>query len=299
MKNSITVIIPVFNAERYLEYLFDALEKNIFLEGDEILLIDNGSTDHSLELCRQMCEKKPGLYKSILFNEKAGSYAARNFAVKQAKGTILVFTDSDTKPKEDWISTIRRKIKPGVVLAGRVELEIEDERNLWERFDTIAHLNSEVNAHKCRVATANMAVLKQDFFKVGFFEERFSGGDYEWSMRASNIDLRIYFLRDAVVKHPTRKSFDQILKKEQRIAYGVGNHQKLQKKSYILLVIRYILKIFKIDTNLRYTQILKKMGFERKKLKEFNRKFMIIRIEQLRYAIKGYKMIDPRFIKIK
>lgn len=297
MKN-ISIIIPIFNSEEHLEILFQALQNNHFYKGDEVLLVDNGSTDNSILYCEKMVNQYPEIYTLLKYTEKAGSYSARNYGVSFAKGDIFVFTDSDTKPVKNWLDTIRNNSKEGVVLAGRITLDIIN-NTLWENFDNIAHLNSEKNAKSNCVATANMAVRKEDFFKVGLFEERFSGGDYEWSMRASDKGLKIQFLDQAIVHHPTRKSFDQILKKEQRIAYGAGNHYRNINKSLLTLFAIYLIKIFKIDTNIRYSRELLNSGVSGKNIIFFNFKFMYIRFQQLLYAIKGYKMRNVRKIGIK
>ena len=295
---NISVIIPIYNAVEFLPNLLECLEKNDFKENDEILLIDNGSSDNSYQICLEMAIKNQKLYKVLKYTEKADSYAVRNFGVRQAKNEILVFTDSDTKPLSSWISTIRKTIKIGTIIAGKIELEIIN-NGLWEHFDSIAHLQSEKNAKKNSIATANMTVFKEDFFKVGYFEERFSGGDYEWSKRAAQKKLTIIYSPEAMVYHPTRKTFEQILKKEQRIAYGTGNHHRNKGKSLFSLIILYILKILKFDTNIKYMRLLKMRGFNNKAQWEFNNKFMIIRFEQLKYVIKGYKMINVRKIGIK
>lgn len=294
----ISIIIPIFNAEKYLPVLFQKLNQCEFASGDEILMIDNGSTDLSLKLCKEKEIKNPKLYRSLSFTKKAGSYSARNFAVDQAKGDILVFTDSDCKPTKDWLTEIRKNIGKGTVIAGKIQIEIVN-NGIWENFDSIAHLKSEKNAATNMVATANMAVRKEDFYKVGLFEERFSGGDYDWSIRAAQVGLKIKFVPEALVLHPSRKKFSEILIKEQRIAYGAGNHQKINGKSYIWLIIKYVLKLFKIDTNVRYTKELRKVGISNKELFMFNIKFMRIRFEQLIFAIKGYKQLDVRKIGIK
>lgn len=299
MEMKISVIIPIYNAEKYLGDLFNSLLKNEFEDGDEILLVDNGSSDNSLQLCKECVLHKPELFKLFEYSEKAGSYAARNYAVQQAKGDVLVFTDADTKPIENWITILKENAAKGQVLAGRIILEVVEKMSLWENFDRIAHLNSEKNAVDKCVATANMAVMRDDFCMVGLFEERFSGGDYEWSTRASQKGLTIQFLEQAIVYHPTRKTFNQILKKEQRIAYGAGNHYKNANKSLVELVVVYLLKIFKVDTNIRYSKALYALGLKRKDILEFNQKFICIRFQQLLFAVKGYKMKDARKMDLK
>lgn len=295
---TVSVIIPIYNAEKYLPDLFRKLEANHFEDGDEILLVDNGSTDGSFNMCQKQVAKAPKLYRFLSFTEKAGSYAARNYAVRESKGQVLVFTDSDTKPVANWLYNIRTTLKPGMVIAGKIELEIIS-NNLWELYDNLVHLNSEKNAFNNKVATANMAVYRADFDRVGFFEERFSGGDYDWSTRAKIAGLDMVFVQNVKVYHPTRKTFEQVLKKEQRIAYGEGNHYNFSRKSLAILILKYFAKIFKIDTNIRCHKALKELGVSRKNLREFDRKFWIIRIEQLKYAVRGYKMVDARKLGVK
>lgn len=295
---NVSVIIPIYNAEKYLNDFFDYISKNDFIDGDEVLLVDNGSTDNSKKMCLDMCKKNPGLFNYLLYTEKASSYSARNYGVKKSKNSILIFTDSDTKPCKNWIKCIRENTKENQIIAGKIVLEVIN-GDLWEVFDKIAHLNSEETFKNHSVATANMSVLKKDFIKVGEFEDRFSGGDYEWSQRANKKGFNIVFLEKALVYHPTRKSFDAILKKEQRIAYGQGNHHANNKKRMISLIIKFFLKIFKIDTNIRYSRQLKKEGISTKNIILFNLYFFKIRLGQLKYAIKGYKKENVRTLGLK
>lgn len=294
----VSVIIPIYNAEKYLDELFSCLLTNNFSSEDEILLVDNGSTDNSMEKCRKFATENYPLVKYLKFTEKAGSYCARNFAIDFATGDIFVFTDGDTKPSSKWISEIKKNILRGQIVAGRIKLEIVD-HNIWEYYDAWAHLQSESESEKSHIATANMAVLKEDFDKVGKFEEQFSGGDYEWSSRASKNGLFIKYCPKVLVLHPTRKTFHQILNKEIRIAFGVGNEYKNHKKSKCLLVLLFILKILKIDTNIKYSILLNNEKFSLLEILKFNICFFKIRFKQLEYAVKGYNKENPRLMNLK
>lgn len=295
---NISVIIPIYNAEKFLDELFESLEKNHFEEGDEILLIDNGSSDKGVEMCKLIVEKEPKLYRYLLYTEKADSYAARNFGVRNAHNEVLVFTDSDCKPKANWIKMIKQSIKPGEVVAGKITLEKKID-NVWENFDSIAHLQSSNDAKNNNVATANMAVYLTDYKKVGFFTERFSGGDFDWSQRAVDKGLKIVFHNDVEVLHPSRNSLQQILKKEQRIAYGIGYSARLSGKSFLLIKLKMCLKVLKIDTNIRYRRKLKKLGMNREQLHEFDNAFWKIRFDQIKYMERGYKGINARSMNLK
>lgn len=295
---NVSVIIPIYNAEKFLPVLFECCKQCNFESGDEILLVDNGSSDESAVLSKKQVESNPALYKYYLYTDKADSYAARNFAIKQALNKVLVFIDSDCKPQKEWLTIIKSRITEGKVLAGKIELEIM-ENTLWENFDSIAHLNSEKNVCHNSVATANMAVYKSDFLKVGYFTERFSGGDYDWSSRAVKKGLRIEYIEKMCVLHPSRKTFEEICKKEQRIAYGEGKAERVKHGSFFILMIKYMLKILKFDTNIRYTKELKMRGFGRKELFKFNISFLKIRIQQMKYARNGYREISARRLGLK
>lgn len=295
---TISIIVPIFNAERFLPYLFDCFDKSAFVEGDEILLVDNGSKDNSYDMCVAQANKHPGLYRVLQYTEKADSYAARNHAVSHAKGEIFAFTDSDCKPLPAWLDEVR-KVEEGIVMAGKVELELI-ENNLWEHLDRLVHLGQTEEAiqRNC-VPTANMAVNREDFFKVGRFEERFSGGDFEWSQRACSKGLTVKYNPVAFIYHPSRKTFEEISTREKRTAYGQGKSYRNNGKSKGVLVLRYFLKIFKMDTNFRLARGLAKNGVSLKDRMYFHVKFFQIRVMQLKAAIAGYDGVNARDLKIK
>lgn len=91
----ISIIIPVYNAEEYLEECLLSIGQQTF--GDfEILAINDGSKDRSLEILKKHQEKEPRLH--ILSQENKGVSAARNLGVEYAKGEFITFIDAD-----DWL----------------------------------------------------------------------------------------------------------------------------------------------------------------------------------------------------
>lgn len=93
--NLISIIVPVYNTEKYLKQCLDSirLQTNHNLD---IILIDDGSTDSSAEICDRY-EKMDSRIR--VFHIKNGGVSnARNYGIQQAKGTWILFQDSD-----DWI----------------------------------------------------------------------------------------------------------------------------------------------------------------------------------------------------
>ena len=102
----VSVIIPVFNAEKHLEKcVFSVL--NGGMENIEILLIDDGSTDGSSALCDLLCERYENIY--VFHKENEGPSAARNLGISKAKGRYLCFVDSDDFLEENGLLNMYEK----------------------------------------------------------------------------------------------------------------------------------------------------------------------------------------------
>lgn len=88
----VSVIIPVFNAQKYLR---DCLDSIIFqsLKDIEIICINDGSEDHSLELLNEYSQKHYNI--NVLVQKNYGRSIARNRGISQAKGEYIIFLDSD------------------------------------------------------------------------------------------------------------------------------------------------------------------------------------------------------------
>ena len=88
----ISVIVPVYNAEKYLVQCIESILDQTF-SNFELLLIDDGSADGSAEICRSYQGKDKRV--RLLQQENAGASAARNRGLEEAQGTYIMFVDSD------------------------------------------------------------------------------------------------------------------------------------------------------------------------------------------------------------
>lgn len=91
----VTVIVPVYNSAEYLDESIGALLGQIY-EDLEILLVENGSTDDSLDVCNGFAEKDKRI-TVIHTDENIGTGAARNLGLKSATGEYIAFLDADDK----------------------------------------------------------------------------------------------------------------------------------------------------------------------------------------------------------
>ncbi len=100
MKEKVSIIIPVYNTEKYLKKCIESLIKQTY-SNIEIILINDGSTDNSRNICIELKNKD----KRIIFLEQKnkGVSAARNFGLKNAKGNFITFVDSDDYVHKDYV----------------------------------------------------------------------------------------------------------------------------------------------------------------------------------------------------
>ena len=89
---SLTIIIPVYNVEDYLETCLDSVI-NQELVDYEVILVDDGSTDSSGTICDEYASNYSEI--NVIHQENKGLSAARNKALREAKGEYILFLDSD------------------------------------------------------------------------------------------------------------------------------------------------------------------------------------------------------------
>lgn len=104
-----SIVIPVYNVEKYLE---ECLQSILYQVGDiesEILLIDDGSTDNSGKLCDLYKEKFPKLIK-VFHKENEGLLATRRYGFKRASGDYIINCDSDDVLEKNMLKSVKSVI---------------------------------------------------------------------------------------------------------------------------------------------------------------------------------------------
>lgn len=97
----VSVIVPVYNAEPYLEACVTSLLEQTYQKLD-ILLVDDGSTDGSFSLCRKYEELARGKVR-VIHKENGGVSSARNLGISLAKGEYLIFVDADDQVHKELV----------------------------------------------------------------------------------------------------------------------------------------------------------------------------------------------------
>lgn len=90
----ISIIVPVYNTAKYLSECLDSILNQTYAD-IEVILVDDGSTDNSLEICQDYQKKDERV--QVYHQENSGVSAARNFGLDCARGEYISFCDSDDK----------------------------------------------------------------------------------------------------------------------------------------------------------------------------------------------------------
>ena len=94
----LSIIIPVYNTGKYINECLDSITKT---EKDiEVILVDDGSKDNSLEVCKEYSKTDKRI--KVFHKENGGVSSARNYGIEKASGDYIAFLDSDDKLSDDW-----------------------------------------------------------------------------------------------------------------------------------------------------------------------------------------------------
>ena len=107
MQPSFSIIIPVYNAGKYLLKTLESVKDQGFTDF-EVLLVDDGSTDNSAEICNTFVNKDSRF--TLYQKPNGGVSSARNFGIERAKGKYIIFIDSDDVIEHSLLEDALKKL---------------------------------------------------------------------------------------------------------------------------------------------------------------------------------------------
>ena len=119
----ISVIVPVYNAADYVATCVTSVLKQTASDF-ELLLVDDGSTDNSLEVCQKLANKDARI--KVIHMENAGVSAARNIGLDNAQGDYIAFIDSDDLVSTDYLEYLISGMSDDTVLSMCSHARIHD-----------------------------------------------------------------------------------------------------------------------------------------------------------------------------
>lgn len=224
----VTVVVPVRNGESTIGRCLQAIHLQNW-NGDEleVIVVDNGSTDRTLQ---KIADEFPSV--RLLQESKPGVSHARNLAIREARGDWIAFTDADCVPTPTWIQALVRRAAEsqevsfvgGSIRAllpttsiGLFSEKLFDQRQSIERENPPSFIS------------ANLFVRKADLVRVGMFNPKYPRGqDTELAWRSHfQFGARFAYADDAVVEHANVSTWIGLIRKAWQ--HGIGSSRLIDE----------------------------------------------------------------------
>ena len=218
----VSVIVPTYKDWDRLARCVEALAGQSYpRDRFEVIIVNNDPANEA-----PPCFSLPEGFR-IITEAKAGSYAARNAGLKEAKGPIIGFTDTDCIPDRAWIEnavTYFNNNRHYSRIAGQISIFFKSPKpTIAERYNSIFSFPQEAHASGGTCVTGNLFTYKTVFDAVGGFNETLlSLGDLQWGKRANKAGFQICYVPGVAVKHPAR-TMAELITKEKRVGGGQGS----------------------------------------------------------------------------
>ena len=105
MKYLVSIIVPMYNSEKYIVRCIDSLLEQSY-ENIEIIVVDDGSSDNSVEIIKKYNDNRINIYQK----RNEGVSATRNLGIEKSNGDFLLFVDSDDYVSKDIVKVMLDKV---------------------------------------------------------------------------------------------------------------------------------------------------------------------------------------------
>jgi len=205
-----SIIIPALNEESYINHCLESIKKLDAKNLDmEIIVVDNGSYDKTVEICESYGVK-------VLIKREGTIGSLRNYGARFSKGHLLGFLDADCVVPNDWLLTALSYLEKEERIVLGFKLSVPEHSNFiaksWDLLFTKRYSIREVEW----IPSGNMIVPRQGFMSIGGFNEALeTNEDYDFCFRIRNHGYKIVSCSNTSVIHlRPPQSLRQIFKKE-------------------------------------------------------------------------------------
>lgn len=210
----VSVVIPNYNGEKYLKKCLETLMEQS-LKPEEIIIVDNNSSDGSIELINTYFRDKVTL---IRLEENTGFSVAVNVGIKHNKSEFVALLNNDTELDEDWLKSLYYSIKDNKKIFSCCSKMLRyDNRNIiddvgdeytilgWAVKRGDGMISSKYNKYEEVFSScAGAAIYRSSIFEeIGYFDENFFAylEDMDISYRAKIYGYKNYFCPNAKIYH--------------------------------------------------------------------------------------------------
>lgn len=220
-----TVIIPVFNGMPYVETQLAALARQEAAFGWELVVVDNGSQDDSLETAESFVKSLPNL--RVIEEQKAGKPYALNRGMDEARGQLLLFLDQDDEITPGYLEAMVEGLRTFDLVGARVDFESINPA--WARYQGgqttgLARRRGCLNWSSGAALGTRADVARAIRFRI----ENGVSDDIDFCWRAQHAGYSLGFVPDAVLRYRQRtRPLDAF-----RQGFGYGHSEVLTYLNY-------------------------------------------------------------------
>ena len=157
MRPLISVIIPIYKAEKYIEKCVNCVMAQTY-ENLEIILVDDGSPDKSGSICDEFAIKDARI--KVIHKKNGGAATARNAGLDIMTGTYVAFVDADDYMEESYIETLYQTLHEKKAQVSVCGFKTIDENGNPVSIDTLHEENTEETNVPVKVYTGNDIILQ-------------------------------------------------------------------------------------------------------------------------------------------
>ena len=292
----ISIIVPVYNVEEYLEECLTSIQHQTFTD-IEVILVNDGSTDRSKEICERFCQQDSRF--KLINQSNQGASVARNRGVKESIGEYIMFVDSDDVVKENIVEVLLSYMKADVDLVECNLTQNKEELQKNKPIRVVFEGKSPESLVKC-IAFKEVKfcaftklyrrelVEKVPFLEGVIYEDVYTGMNYlKYIRKMVAVDLKGYYYRvrpnSIMTTSFNEKNLDIIT---------VGNQliESFQDDEYLLPYIGYFMFYLGLSHYQRdgitkknpyvglYENFIRKTAFIAKQSQEVVRKYRLLRM---------------------
>ena len=199
-KPKISVVIPTYQEEKYIESTLRALRNSDYKKKFEIIVADGGSKDRTVRIARKYADK-------VVVVKERGIAKGRNAGAREAKGDILLFVDADTVLLFNALSEMEKAFRRRDVAAVTCNVvpssaQAKDFILYWV-YNQFAKASTKTG--KAQIAGICFACRRSVFEEVGGFDESIeTGEDFDLSERISKLGRIKFAERTLAITSPRR-----------------------------------------------------------------------------------------------
>ena len=235
----ISIIVPIYNVENYLRQCLDSIVAQTY-QNFECLLINDGSPDHSADICREYVSKDSRF--RYFEKENGGVSSARNLGIEYSKGEYITFIDSDDWVDSDYLELLYMKINEynaDLAVLTYKQYSMNDgcfylhvwEQDYYEKYYTGNELLNSLPNLENYDSTFNVSwgkLFKRNFLETATFnEQRIMGEDLEFNFKiflqiksCIYLNRALYNFRQHHLSTRARKISDKYLMDDVEIRLG-------------------------------------------------------------------------------